>query len=216
VTEAFHAGIRTVVAVAEDVPFRDIVDARRAAESAGAVLIGPNTNGILTPGEARVGFFAQEFGSRGRVGVISRSGTLSYGALIELTRAGIGQSTVVGIGGGLARGTSALMVREMFEADAQTDAIVLLGEVGSTDEESLAASIRARPGKPVVALVIGAVGSSDTAMGHAGAIVYDGLGGFDSKVAALRDAGVHLVAHLGELAAKVKGVIGSQAEVTMK
>src|SRR6202022_1298513 len=114
--DAFSAGIHTVVAVAEDVPFRDVVRARCAADVAGGVLIGPNRKGILTPGEARVGFFASEFGMPGPVGVISRSGTLSYGALLELNGAGIGQTTVVGIGGGLARGASAVAIRRLFEA----------------------------------------------------------------------------------------------------
>jgi succinyl-CoA synthetase alpha subunit len=214
--EAFKAGIRTVVAVAEDVPFRDIVAARDAGRAARGLLIGPNTNGILSPGEARVGFFASEFGSPGRVGVVSRSGTLIYGALIELSRVGIGQSTVVGIGGGLARGTSALTVRDMFEADNATDVVVLLGEVGSTEEEDLAAGVKARPGKPVVALIIGAVGSPDDAMGHSGALVYDGKGGFEDKVGALRDAGVHVISHLGELAETVKRVAARSAGVAIK
>jgi succinyl-CoA synthetase alpha subunit len=212
--EAFAAGIRIVVAVAEDVPFRDIVRARCAAEAVGGMLVGPNTNGILTPGEARVGFFAAEFGLPGRVGVISRSGTLSYGALIELGRAGVGQSTVVGVGGGLARGVSAVAIRKLFEADAATDAVVLLGEVGSTAEEELAADVSARPGKPVVALIVGAVGDADESMGHAGSLVYDGRGQFEDKVRVLRAAGVRVLSHLGELADAVTQALEGSREVS--
>jgi succinyl-CoA synthetase alpha subunit len=207
--EAFSAGIRTVVAVAEDVPFRDIVDARRAAEHADGILIGPNTNGILTPGEAVVGMFAPEFGRPGYVGVISRSGTLSYGALLELERAGLGQSTVVGIGGGLARGTSAAHVLGLFDRDPDTYVVLLLGETGSTEEEEVADAVAGGLSTPVVALVVGAVGDPGQLMGHAGAIVYSGRGTFDDKRASLAQAGVTVAEHLGELAHLVQCALPS-------
>ncbi len=212
--EAFQAGILTVVAVAEDVPMRDIVAARRAARAAHGRLIGPNTNGIFTPGVARVGFFSPEFGMPGAVGVISRSGTLSYGALIQMRTVGLGQSTVVGIGGGIARGTGAAEGLGLFDADSATRAVVYLGETGSQEEESLAEVVRAGISKPVIALIVGEVGGGQDGLGHAGAVIFDGRGDVASKRRTLEAAGVRVVTHLGELVTALleSGAITLEAE----
>lgn len=197
--EAFEAGVRTVVAVAEDVPMRDVIATRQIATAKGARLIGPNTNGILSPGAARVGFFSPEFGMPGSVGVISRSGTLGYGALVELGRIGVGQSTVVGIGGGIARGTSAAEVFRLFESDVATRAVVFLGETGSREEEELAAALRQSASKPLFVLLAGVDGGGEDGMGHAGAVIFDGTGTIDSKRKILQASGAIVVRHLGEL-----------------
>lgn len=202
--EAFKAGIATVVAVAEDVPMRDVVAARRAAHATGARFIGPNTNGIMSPGLARVGFFSPEFGMPGSIGVISRSGTLSYAALLELNRAGIGQSTIVGIGGGIARGSSAVEILRLFEQDADTNAVLFLGESGSQEEEGLAMAIRDGTTKPLVALLVGEVGGGQEGLGHAGAVIFDGTGDIETKRKTLEKAGATVIRHLGELSGSLR------------
>jgi len=202
--EALDCGIPTVVAVAEEVPFRDVVTVRTAARSAGGRFIGPNTNGILSPGEARVGFFSQEFATPGRVGMISRSGTLSYAVLTELKQRGLGVSTAVGIGGGLVRGTGATELMDLFEQDPATDLIVYLGEIGSGEEEAVAERVEAGYTKPVVALIVGRVGDPGQAMGHAGAVVYGETLSFEAKVRRLEAAGVAVARHLGEIAERVE------------
>jgi succinyl-CoA synthetase alpha subunit len=211
-TECFEAGIGTVVVVAEEVRFRDVVSARSLAREVGAIMVGPNTNGILTPGEAFVGTFAPDFGLPGRVGVISRSGTLGYGALLEMMRAGIGQSTVVGIGGAMARGLSAAEALRQFEEDPATDAVLMLGETGSHEEEGVAELVGSGTvGKPVAAFVVGRVGRANELMGHAGAVVYDSGRTFADKVSMLSEAGVAVISHLGDLAETVQSILPVEA-----
>jgi succinyl-CoA synthetase alpha subunit len=206
--ECFKAGIRTLVVVAEEVRFRDVVSARSMAREVGATMVGPNTNGILTPGEAFVGTFAPEFGLPGRVGVISRSGTLGYGALLEMMHAGIGQSTAVGIGGAMARGLGAPEALRLFDEDPATDAVLMLGETGSREEEGLAELVGSGAvGTPVAAFVVGRVGRPNQLMGHAGAVVYDSGRTFSDKVAMLSEAGVTVISHLGALADTMQSIL---------
>lgn len=197
--EAADAGIHTVVVMAEFVPLHDLILARQVLDAAGCRLIGPNTNGLVSPGQAKVGFFPTELARPGPVGIASRSGTLSYGTSVELLRAGIGQSSVVGIGGGKLRGVGFAECLELFDADPATRVMVLLGEIGGLEEERAAEYIRTRGCKPVVALVVGRCAPPDTPMGHAGALLSGAAAGVEAKQAVLRAAGVRVARTLGEV-----------------
>jgi succinyl-CoA synthetase alpha subunit len=207
VCEAVDSGIKTVVCIEELVPLWDTLLMTRYCRLRGTQLLGPNCNGIISPGEAKVGFFPQELSMLGPVGIISRSGTLTYGAMLALQNKGIGQSTVVGIGGARVKGTSFVQCLEAFASDSETKAVVLIGEIGGSDEESAAGRIAGGYPKPVVALVVGRVAPPGVAMGHAGAIVAGGRGGWQQKVDELSDAGVSVAANLDELADMVEALI---------
>ena len=207
VCEAADSGIRTVVCIEELVPLWDTLLMVRYCQLHGIQLVGPNCNGIITPGEAKVGFFPQELSMPGPVGIISRSGTLTYGAMLALQRRGIGQSTVVGIGGARVKGTSFVQCLEAFAGDPDTKLVVLIGEIGGSDEESAGGYVAAGYPKPVVALVVGRVAPPGVPMGHAGAIVADGSGGWQHKVDKLSEAGVSVAANLDELAEMVEALI---------
>jgi succinyl-CoA synthetase alpha subunit len=205
VCEAVDAGIHSIVCIEEFVPIKDIVRAKRYCAASSCRLIGPNCNGILSPGKAKVGFFPDELSLPGPVGIASRSGSLTYGAMLELHALGLGQSTVVGIGGASVKGTSFVDCLELFADDDQTEVVVLLGEIGGEDEEAAARHVQ-RQGypKPVAALVVGRVAPPGVHMGHAGAIVAADQGGYDAKVLALQEAGVTVAPELETLAAKVR------------
>jgi succinyl-CoA synthetase alpha subunit len=207
VCEATDAGIKTVVCIEEFVPLWDTLLMARYCRLRGTRLVGPNCNGIISPGEAKVGFFPQELSMRGNVGIISRSGTLTYGAMLTLQKKGIGQSTVVGIGGARVKGTSFVHCLEAFATDSETKVIVLIGEIGGSDEEVAASYIEAGYPKPVVALVVGRVAPVGVAMGHAGAIATEGRGSWQQKVNTLSNAGVSVAANLDEMAEMVEALI---------
>jgi succinyl-CoA synthetase alpha subunit len=192
ILEALDAGIKGVVIITEGIPVQDMLKVARAFEIAGddRWFIGPNCPGVITPGECKVGIMPAQVFIPGRIGVVSRSGTLTYEVVAELTRAGFGQSTCVGIGGDPIIGLNFVEVLRRFNDDPQTDAVVLIGEIGGTDEEEAAAFIASEMRKPVVAFVAGKTAPEGKRMGHAGAIIMGRMGTAQSKIEAFKKAGV--------------------------
>jgi succinyl-CoA synthetase alpha subunit len=188
--EAIDAGIELIVCITEGIPVMDMMKVCARLEHNQSRLIGPNCPGLLTPGQAKVGIMPGHIAMVGNVGVVSRSGTLTYEVVYALTQRGIGQSTCVGIGGDPVNGTSFIDVLQMFEEDPQTEHVVLIGEIGGTDEEKAANFIATYMTKPVVAFIAGQTAPPGKRMGHAGAIVEGGTGTAADKVAALKAAGV--------------------------
>ncbi len=206
VVEAALARIRLIVCITEGIPVLDMVRVKGFIRTTGSRLIGPNCPGVISPGKAKVGIMPWRIHREGGVGVVSRSGTLTYVAVNQITLQGLGQSTCVGIGGDPIHGTSFVDVLEMFEADDQTEAVVLIGEIGGSGEEQAAAWIGRHARKPVVAFVAGQTAPPGRRMGHAGAIIAAGRGTAAEKMKALADNGVHIVrnpADIGQTVARV-------------
>ncbi len=207
--ESAAAGLELVVCITEGVPVLDTVRAARfIAERGGTRLIGPNCPGVMTPDEARVGIMPSNIFRRGNVGVVSRSGTLTYEVVDLVTKAGLGVSTCVGVGGDPIIGTSQREVIEMFNADPETDAIVVIGEIGGTAEQEAAAFIKQSFAKPVVGFIAGQTAPPGRRMGHAGAIIAGGQGTAAEKMEALAAAGVHVVKSPAEMGAKMREALG--------
>ncbi len=202
--EALEAGIRLVVLITEGVPVHSTMRIRAGAERAGAILVGPTTPGVISPGRAKVGIMPARLFSPGTVGVISRSGTLSYEVAGELSAAGIGQSTVVGIGADPVVGTGIVEILGLFEEDDETEAVVIVGEVGGSQEERAAAFVAGSMAKPVVAYVAGHCVPEGVRMGHAGAIVACGTGSASDKVRALEASGVRMAARPADVVGLVR------------
>ena len=207
ILEASDAGVALVVCITEGIPARDEARVKAGIRAAGTRLIGPNCPGIITPGECKMGIMPGYIHKPGRVGVISRSGTLTYEAVWQLTDTGLGESTCIGIGGDPGPGTSHVEALQLFNADPQTEGVVLIGEIGGTSEEEAAAYIKANMKKPVVAFIAGQTAPPGRRMGHAGAIIAGGKGTAAEKMAALKNAGAVVVKSPTEIgAAMVKAL----------
>jgi len=207
ILEAVDAGIPLVICITEGVPVLDMVRVKRVLDESPTRLIGPNCPGIITPGECKIGIMPAYIHAPGRVGVVSRSGTLTYEAVHQLTRLGIGQSTCIGIGGDPIIGTGFIDALRLFQADAGTDAVVMIGEIGGTAEEEAAAFIRREVTKPVVGFIAGQTAPKGKRMGHAGAIIAGGKGTAAEKIAALEAAGVRLAPHPAEMGRTMKTLL---------
>ncbi|NQV73005.1 succinate--CoA ligase subunit alpha [bacterium] len=203
ILEAAEAGIKTIVCITEGIPVNDMVPVYHYVKSKGAALIGPNCPGVLTPGQAKVGIMPAMIFSEGNVGVVSRSGTLTYEAVDQLTRKGLGQSTAVGIGGDPIIGSRFLDIMKLFQADDATEAVVMIGEIGGTAEEEAAAFIKDHMTKPVFVFIAGRTAPPGRRMGHAGAIISGGKGTAEDKFAALEEAGATIVLNPAAIGAAV-------------
>lgn len=205
--EAAAADLELIVCLSEHIPVLDMVRARRYVAERGLRLVGPNCPGVITPGECKLGFMPGHIHRPGPIGVVSRSGTLTYEVVNALSEAGLGQSTCVGIGGDPIIGLSFSEVLALFEADRKTEAVVLIGEIGGTDEQEAARFVASSMEKPVVAFIAGQTAPPGRRMGHAGAIISGSEGTAQEKMAALRESGVVLARHPGEIPALVRDAL---------
>ena len=209
ILEAAEAGIKLIICITEGVPTLDMLDVKKRIDNLGVRLIGPNCPGVITPGEAKLGIMPGNIHKPGSIGIISRSGTLTYEAVKQTTDLGFGQSTCVGIGGDPIPGSSFIDMLKLFEDDTQTEAIVMVGEIGGNAEESAAEYIQNNISKPVISYIAGQTAPAGKRMGHAGAIISGGKGTAEDKIKKLTACGVHIADNLVSIGSKVAEVLDS-------
>ena len=207
ILEAAESGIELIVCITEGVPTLDMLDVKKRVDELGLTLIGPNCPGLITPGEVKLGIMPASIHMQGSIGIISRSGTLTYEAVKQTTDLGFGQSSCVGIGGDPIPGSSFIDILELFENDPQTKAIVMVGEIGGTAEEDAAEFIKNNVSKPVISYIAGQTAPAGKRMGHAGAIIAGGKGTAADKISKLKECGVHVADNLTEIGSTVANVI---------
>jgi succinyl-CoA synthetase alpha subunit len=207
ILEAAESGIELIVCITEGVPTLDMLDVKKRVDELGLTLIGPNCPGLITPGEAKLGIMPARIHTPGSIGIISRSGTLTYEAVKQTTDLGFGQSSCVGIGGDPIPGSSFIDILKLFENDSQTEAIVMVGEIGGTAEEDAAEFIKHNVTKPVISYIAGQTAPAGKRMGHAGAIIAGGKGTAADKITKLKECGVHVADNLVEIGSTVATVL---------
>jgi succinyl-CoA synthetase alpha subunit len=212
ILEAAGAGIKLIITITEGIPTRDMIKVFAALKSKGVRMIGPNCPGIITPGQCKIGIMPGFIHRPGGVGVISRSGTLTYEAVWQVTELGMGQSTCIGIGGDPVIGTRFLDALRLFNYDDETEAVILIGEIGGSSEEEAAAFVKREFKKPVIGFIAGRTAPPGRRMGHAGAIIAGGKGTAAEKMSAMRDAGIHVVESPALIGETVRKVLGKKPE----
>jgi succinyl-CoA synthetase alpha subunit len=208
IDEAVAAGIELVICITEGIPVLDMVRTRQRMHDSGTLLIGPNCPGVITPEELKIGIMPGHIHRSGPIGVVSRSGTLTYEAVDQLTQLGLGQSTCVGIGGDPVNGMKHIDVMRMFNDDPATEAVVMVGEIGGSDEEECALWVRDNMDKPVVGFIAGVTAPSGKRMGHAGAIISGGKGTAEEKIRVMEDCGIHVTRNPADMGNTLKTVLG--------
>ena len=208
IDEAVEAGVELVICITEGIPVHDMIKTRYKMQGKSTLLVGPNCPGLITPDEIMIGIMPGHIHKKGRIGVVSRSGTLTYEAVWQLSQMGMGQSSCVGIGGDPINGLKHLDVMKLFNDDADTDAVVMVGEIGGNDEEVCARWIKENMKKPVVGFIAGITAPPGKRMGHAGAIISGGQGGAEDKLAVMEECGIHITRNPAEMGKVMKKILG--------
>ena len=207
IDEAVEAGLELVICITEGIPVHDMIRTRYKMQGKSTILLGPNCPGLITPDEIKIGIMPGHIHRKGRIGVVSRSGTLTYEAVWQLSELGLGQSSCVGIGGDPINGLKHLEVMKMFNDDLETDAVIMVGEIGGNDEEECAHWIKANMKKPVVGFIAGITAPAGKRMGHAGAIISGGQGGAEHKMAVMEECGIHITRNPAEMGKLMKSIL---------
>ena len=207
IDEAVEAGLELVICITEGIPVHDMIRTRHKMQGKPTILLGPNCPGLITPDELKIGIMPGHIHRKGRIGVVSRSGTLTYEAVWQLSELGLGQSSCVGIGGDPINGLKHIDVLKMFNDDLDTDAVIMVGEIGGNDEEICARWIKDNMKKPVVGFIAGITAPPGKRMGHAGAIISGGEGGAEAKLAVMQDSGIHITRNPAEMGKVMKSIL---------